>query len=669
VTGCERSRQRESEAARTLPAGNFASRDDSGQAWVYAGLHNVTQQRCGGLPDRSPAPKGPTPARVRAAQIAAALVALGIALLPPFWPPFWPTASAQSTEPVHGLAMHGQPRHPPGFTHLPYVNPDAPRGGRLVLGQQGTFDSLNPFIIKGVSAHGLREYVFDSLMARSGDEPFTLYGLIAESIELPPDRSSITFHLRPEARFADGQPITPEDVLFSHAVLEDKGWPYHRSHYGKVAKAEKTGERGVRFTFKAAGDREAPLLLGLMPILPSHKLTPETFERTTLDPPLGSGPYVVARVDPGRSLVYRRNPDWWARDLPVNRGRFNFDEIRVDYFRDASTFFEAFKIGAIDVRIEDDPTRWVDGYRFAAVEDGRVVKAEIETELPSGMPALVLNTRRPQFQDPRVRRAFILAFDAEWINRSLFNGVYKRTQSYFERSVLSSHGRPADARERALLAPFPGLVKSEVLDGTFRFPASDGSGDNRANLRAAHQLLEEAGYKVERGRRTKGGQALSVEFMAETRAQERLVLSYRRMLELLGVDLKVRQVDSTQFNKRLLSFDFDMVQWTWTASLSPGNEQLNRWSSRAAASEGSLNLAGARNEAADATIAALLRADTTQDFTAAVRAFDRVLVSGDYVVPLFHAPRVWVAFWSHLKQPAGRPLAGLDINTWWSERR
>jgi peptide/nickel transport system substrate-binding protein len=570
---------------------------------------------------------------------------------------------------MHGLAMHGSPKHPPDFTHFSYVNPDAPRGGRLVLGLQGTFDSLNAFIIKGVSAHGLREYVFESLMARSGDEPFSLYGLIAESIELPPDRSFITFRLRREARFADGKPITPEDVLFSWRVLKDKGWPYHRSHYGKVAKAQKIGERSVRFTFRTAGDREAPLLLGLMPILPSHKLTEDTFERTTLEPPLGSGPYAVAQVDPGRSLVYRRNPDWWARDLPVSRGRFNFDEIRIEYFRDASTFFEAFKVGEIDVRIEDDPTRWVDGYRFAAVQDGRIVKAEFETELPSGMTALVLNTRRPQLQDARVRRAFILAFDAEWINRSLFNGVYKRTQSYFERSILSSHGRPADVRERALLAPFPGLVKPEVLEGTFRFPATDGNGDNRANLRAAHRLLEEAGWKLERGRRTKGGQPLSVEFMAETRAQERLLLSYQRMLERLGIELKVRQVDSTQFSKRLLSFDFDMVQWTWTASLSPGNEQINRWSSRTAASEGSLNLAGATNEAADAIIAALLRADSTEDFTAAVRALDRVLVSGDYAVPLFHTPKVWVAFWSHLKRPAVRPLAGFDVDTWWTERR
>jgi len=578
-------------------------------------------------------------------------------------------APGNAAEPVHGLAMHGAPKHAGGFSHFPYVNPQAARGGRLVLGALGSFDSLNPFIIKGVSASGLREYVFESLMTRSGDEPFTLYGLIAESIELPPDRAYITFNLHREARFTDGQPITPEDVLFSYAVLKEKGWPYHRSHYGKVAKAERTGPRSVRFEFKTAGDREAPMLLGLMPILPRHKLNAEAFERTTLEPPLGSGPYTVARVDAGRSITYRRNPDWWARDLPAMRGRFNFDEIRIEYFRDASSLFEAFKAGEIDLRIEDETGRWTEGYRFAAANDGRVVKGEFETRLPSGMSALVFNTRRPQFQDRRVRQAFILMFDAEWMNRNLFNGLYKRTQSYFERSYLSSHDRPADARERALLAPFQGLLKPKVFDGTFRLPVTDGSGDNRANLQAAHQLLREAGYEPRGGRLMKGEKSLSVEFLAETRGQERLMLSYARTLERLGIDMRIRQVDSAQYSKRLLSFDFDMVQWTWGASLSPGNEQINRWSSKAADIEGSLNLAGAKNPAADAMIDALLRAEWPQDFSAAVRAFDRVLVSGDYAIPLFHLPRVWIAYWSHLKYPAVAPLAGFDLDTWWTERR
>ena len=574
--------------------------------------------------------------------------------------------SAAVAQPVHGLAMHGAPKHPAGFRNFPYVDPDAPRGGRLTQGMLGTFDSLNPFIIRGVSATGLREYVFESLMARSADEPFTLYGLIAESVELPPDRAWVTFHLRPEARFTDGQPITPDDVLFSHAILKEKGWPYHRSHYGKVAKAEKIGERSVRFTFESAGDREVPLLLALMPILPRHRLDAETFERTTLEPPLGSGPYSVARVDAGRSITYRRNDNWWARDLPVMRGRFNFDEIRVEYFRDASTMFEAFKAGDLDIRLEDDPGRWVEGYDFAAVTDGRIIKREFDTGLPSGMSGLVFNTRRPAFKDPRVRRAFNLLFDAEWMNRNLFNGLFKRTQSYFERSYLSSHGRRADARERALLAPFADFVKPEVLEGTYRQPVTE---DSRANLKAAHKLLLEAGYEIKGGRMMKAGRRLSVEFLAQTRAQERLLLSYARTLDKLGIALSVRHVDSAQYNVRLKGFDFDMVQWNWTASLSPGNEQINRWSSKAADIEGSLNLAGVKNPAADAMIEAMLQADSEEDFTAAVRAFDRVLISGDYAIPLFYLPTVWVAYRSHLKFPSTLPLGGFDADTWWSERR
>ena len=578
-------------------------------------------------------------------------------------------APSAAAAPANGIAMHGEPKHPAGFHHFPYVDPDAPKGGQLVLGALGTFDSLNPFIIKGVTPEGLRGYVYESLLARSADEPFALYGLIAESIEVPGDRGSITFNLRADARFSDGAPITPQDVLFSHAVLRDKGWPYLRSHYAKVATAEATGPHSVRFTFEAAGDREIALILGLMPILPRHKLDAATFEQTTLAPPVGSGPYVVAGVDPGRAITYRRDPNWWGRDLNVNRGRFNFDAIRIEYFRDASSMFEAFKAGEIDLRPEEDPGRWVEGYHFPAVADGRVIKREFDTGLPSGMTALVFNTRRPPFDDVRVRRAFLLLFDAEWINRNLFNGVYKRTHSFFERSVLSSHGRPADARERALLAPFAQYVKPEIIDGTFKLPATSGSGDNRANLRAAYRLLTEAGYRQKDGRLLRNGTPLQVEFLALTRQQERLMLSYKRTLERLGIAARVRQVDSSQYWARLKTFDFDMIQWTWSASLSPGNEQLNRWSSKAADIEGSLNYPGVKNPAVDALIEALLSARAQEDFAAAVRAFDRVLMSGDYVIPLFYLPKVWVAHWSHLKFPAVPPLGGYDLDTWWTDRR
>ena len=570
--------------------------------------------------------------------------------------------------PVHGIAMHGTPKHPPGFTHFPYVNPDAPKGGRLVLGTLGTFDSLTPFIIKGVSPSTMREYVYESLLMRSGDEAFSLYGLIAQSVELPEDRSAITFHLRPEARFSDGAPITPEDVLFSHEMLKQKGWPYHRSHYSKVESAEKVSAHAVRFTFGAAGDREIPMILGLMPILPKHKTTAENFEQTTLEPPIGSGAYSVARVDAGRSITYRRNPDWWGRNLAVTRGRFNFDEIKVEYFRDASSLFEAFKAGEIDLRVEEDPGRWIEGYRFGAVAEGRVVQREFDTGLPSGMSALAFNTRRQAFRDARVRRAFILLFDADWINRNLYNGLYKRTQSFFERSELSSSGRPADARERALLAPFAQHVNADVLAGKQRFPANDGNGDNRANLQAAFKLFTEAGYRLENNILVKDGSPLSFEFLAQTRQQERLMLSYARTLERLGIAVRIRQVDPSQYWSRLKSYDFDMIQWSWSASLSPGNEQINRWSSKAAAMEGTLNYPGVENPAVDAMIDALLQAEAAEDFAAAVRALDRALLSGDYVIALFHLPKVWVAYWNHLRFPSLQPLAGLDVDTWWSER-
>ena len=570
--------------------------------------------------------------------------------------------------PVHGIAMHGTPKHPPGFTHFPYVNPDAPKGGRLVLGTLGTFDSLTPFIIKGVSPSTMREYVYESLLMRSGDEAFSLYGLIAQSVELPEDRSAITFHLRPEARFSDGAPITPEDVLFSHEMLKQKGWPYHRSHYSKVESAEKVSAHAVRFTFGAAGDREIPMILGLMPILPKHKTTAENFEQTTLEPPIGSGAYSVARVDAGRSITYRRNPDWWGRNLAVTRGRFNFDEIKVEYFRDASSLFEAFKAGEIDLRVEEDPGRWIEGYRFGAVAEGRVVQREFDTGLPSGMSALAFNTRRQAFRDARVRRAFILLFDADWINRNLYNGLYKRTQSFFERSELSSSGRPADARERALLAPFAQHVNADVLAGKQRFPANDGNGDNRANLQAAFKLFTEAGYRLENNILVKDGSPLTFEFLAQTRQQERLMLSYARTLERLGIAVRIRQVDPSQYWSRLKNYDFDMIQWSWSASLSPGNEQINRWSSKAAAMEGTLNYPGVENPAVDAMIDALLQAEAAEDFAAAVRALDRALLSGDYVIALFHLPKVWVAYWNHLRFPSLQPLAGLDVDTWWSER-
>jgi len=563
--------------------------------------------------------------------------------------------------------MHGEPLEAADFSHFPYVNPDAPKGGRAIFSVQGTFDSLNPFIVKGVSADGLRDYVYESLLARAYDEPFTLYGLIAQSVETPPDRSWVEFTLNPNAKFSDGTPITVDDVIFSERVLRDHGRPNHRSYYKKVTKVEKTGERKVRFTFDGSGDREMPLIMGLMPVLPHHLLTADTFEKTTLKPPIGSGPYVIDKVDPGKSITYRRDPNYWGRDLPVNRGRYNFDEIRFDYYRDAGAMFEAFKSGLITFRDETDPTRWTEGYDFPALRAGRVVKEALPVETPAGMAALVFNMRRPIFADPRVRQALIKLFDFEWVNRTLYHGQYARTESYFARSELSSHGRPADATERKLLAPYPDAVQPAIMDGNFSFPVSDGAGENREGRIEALKLLEDAGYTLRDGVLVNAatGAPFTFEILAATRAQERLLLTYARALKQVGIDARIRQVDSAQYQQRLQTYDFDMIQYYWPVSLSPGNEQSFRWGSNAATTEGSFNYPGVESKAVDAMIAALLKAKDREDFVSAVRALDRVLLSGDYVVPLFHLPRQWVAYWRNLKRPEKTPLYGYQIDTWW----
>jgi peptide/nickel transport system substrate-binding protein len=580
---------------------------------------------------------------------------------------------AASAEPQHGIAMHGEPALAAGFTHFPHANPAAPQGGRLNLGAQGTFDNLNPFIVKGTSAQGVREYVYESLMTRGPDEPFSLYGLIAASVDVPADRSAITFNLRPEAKFSDGRAITADDVLFSHAVLKEKGYPYHRSYYKKVTKAEALTPHQVRFTFEVepggTPDREMPLIMGLMPILPKHLLAIDTFERTTLEPPVGSGPYILTGVDAGRSLTYKRNPNHWAKNLPIFKGRFNFDEIKIEYFRDTSSLFEAFKSGQLDLRNEDDPGRWAEGYRVAAVTDGRIVKREFTTGLPAGLSSLVFNTRKPLFADARIRRALLLAFDFAWINRNLYHGLYTRTESVFQRSALASTGKPADDLERRLLAPFSADLKPEIMEGTYRLPVSDGTGNNRDNLKEASRLLAEAGYVLqgEALRNSTTRDILSFEFLARTRAQERLLLTYAKTLKQIGISVQVRQVDEAQYWQRLRNYEFDMIQWAWPSSLSPGNEQNNRWSAIAADQPGSQNFAAVKSPAADAAIAALLSAKGREEFTSAARALDRVIMSGDYVIPLFHLPKQWVAHWRHLQSPDRPSLFGVEPDTWWMD--
>ena len=577
------------------------------------------------------------------------------------------SAAGAGATPRHAIAMHGEPAQPEGFSHFRYVNPAAPKGGRLTYGMIGTFDSLNPFIVKGLPLPEVRGYVVESLMARGYDEPFTLYGLIARAVETDAARSYVAFTIDPAARFSDGTPVTPADVLFSWQLLRDHGRPNHRTYYAKVTKAEATGAHSVRFDLSGANDRELPLILALMPVLARHSVDPAAFEQTSFTAPLGSGPYVVGDVRPGERVTLRRNPDYWGRNLGVNRGFWNFDEIRFDFYRDANTQFEAFKRGLYDVRAETDPARWVAAYDIAAVREKRIVKDAFETGLPKGMAALVFNTRRPPFDDIRVREAIALLFDFAWVNRNFFFDRYRRTTSYFESSELSAHGRAADARERTLLAPYREAVRADVLDGTWSPGAADGSGRDRDTLRRALALLSSAGWELDgtalRQRAT--GRAFAFEILVTTRDQERLALAFSRDLKRAGIAARVRLVDAVQYDRRRQTFDFDMLPNEWSASLSPGNEQSFYWGAAAADEPGSRNYMGAKNPAIDAMIEAMLAAHSREDFVAAVRALDRVLLSGFYVVPLFHLPQQWVARWSQIERPATTSLYGYLPETWW----
>ena len=576
---------------------------------------------------------------------------------------------AHAAEPRHAIAMHGAPALPEGFTRLPYADPAAPKGGRLVQGVLGTFDSLNPLIVKGIAPPSIRGYVIESLMARGYDEPFTLYGLIARAIETDAQRSYVTFHLDPAAKFSDGKPVTAEDIIFSWQLLRDKGRPNHRTYYAKVAKAEALGEQAVRFDLSGSDDRELALILGLMPVLAKHAVKPETFEETSFQAPLGTGPYIVGEVDPGKSVTLKRNPDYWGRDLAINRGLWNFDEVRFDYYREANTHLEAFKRGLYDLRNEHDPGRWQTAYDFAAVRDGRVLKEALPTGVPKASSYFVFNTRRAVFSDIRVREAISLLFDFEWINHGYFFDLYQRSASYFDGSELSSHGRPADQREKALLAPFAEAVRADVLDGTWSPPVSDGSGRDRVTLKRALDLFAAAGYEL-RGTALvdrKSGRPLTFEILVTARDEERLALLFSQSLKRAGIAARVRLVDAVQYEGRRLTYDFDMIQNRWDQSLSPGNEQAFYWGSAAADQPGTRNYMGVKSPAVDAMIAALLKAEDRGDFVAAVRALDRVLISGFYVTPLFYLPAQWVARWTTVGRPATTSLYGYLPETWWRE--
>lgn len=586
-------------------------------------------------------------------------------------------APAHALEPVHAIAMHGEPALAPDFAHLPYADPRAPKGGAIAYGVVGTFDSLNPFILQSMrtTARGIwndpqiGNLVYQSLMFRSADEPFTLYGYLAESVAMPDDRSWIEFHLNPAARWSDGTPVTPEDVIFTYDILTEHGRPPYSSRMQKIERIDKTGDRSVRFTFNDQSDREFPLIVAISPVLPRHATDRETFAGSTLAPPVGSGPYLVDQVEAGSRVVFRRDPDWWARDLPVMRGLFNFDRISVEYFGSAQAQFEAFKKGLFDVNYEGDPAQWRRAYDFPAVADGRVRKETFPVRTPAGMTGFVFNTRRPVFADRRVREALAMVFDFEWVNKNLFFDAYRRTGSFWHGSELSALGRPAGERERTLLAAFPQAVSPAVMDGRWAPPVTNGSGRDRKVLKAAFDLLGEVGFR-RAGDRLAGaaGQPLAFEILTRSESEERLAIAYRRSLEALGVAVSLRGVDDAQYQRRLQDFDYDMVIASYSASLSPGIEQTFRWSSASRDTPGSFNFAGAADPAIDAMIGALLQARGAEDFTAAVRALDRVLISGHYVVPLYHLGEQWVASWTHLAHPEYTSVYGYQMPAWWDGR-
>ena len=567
----------------------------------------------------------------------------------------------------HAIAMHGEPVWAPNFDHPTYANPAAPKGGQLVQGVLGTFDSLNPFIVMGLPAANIRSYVIESLLARGYDEPFTLYGLLADGVETDAARSYVTFTLNPAARFADGKPVTPDDVIFSWRLLRDKGRPNYRIYYAKVVKAEAIDERTVRFDLTGADDRELPLILGLMPVLAKHAIDPATFEQTTFKPLVGSGPYTVSAVRPGESVTFsamRTIGDAICRSTAA----YGISIPSASTITATATPISRLsRRASMTCATKPIPAAGRPLTIFRRLRNGQVVKEEFPYGLPKGMDGLVFNTRRPIFADVRVREAILHLFDFEWINHTYFFDLYKRTASYFDGCDLSAHGVAADARERALLAPFLGVVRADIMEGTWAPPVTDGSGRDRAGLRKAFALFNAAGYALKGTQlvHTASGRPFAFEILTTTRDQERLALAFVRSLKRAGIDAQVRSVDATQFERRRIGFDFDMMQYRWEQSLSPGNEQVFYWGSAAAGEEGSRNYMGVKSKAVDAMIAAMLSATTRDDFVAATRALDRVLLSGFYVVPLYFPPKQWIARWTRIKHPSQTSLFGYLPETWW----
>ena len=573
--------------------------------------------------------------------------------------------TAAAASPRHGIAMRGEPALAADFKSLPYANPDAPQGGQLRQAITGSFDSLNPFIIKGTAANGVRTYVFEGLLGRNGAEPFSLYGLLAESIDVSDDRQTFSFKIRPDAKFSDGSPVTAADVVFSMETLRDKGRPNYKNSYSKIKTVETPDDHTVVF-HQEAGDRELPLVTGLMPILSKAFWQGRSFDATTLDPVIGSGPYVFGEVKAGESITYNRNPDYWGKDLPISRGLWNFATVRFDYYRDANAAFEAFKSGQADVRIETDPARWATGYDFPAIKDGKITIEKIAQGSPAPASGFAFNTRRKLFSDVRVREALVMAFDFEWANANLFSNAYKRTYGYFSGSSLSSQGKSADAAELAVLGDAAATLRPDMLDGSYKLPVSDGSGRDRKMLRQAVGLLGQAGWTVgDAGLTNAQGEAFSFTISVQSKDQEKIALHYQRSLQIIGIRADVRVVDSAQFAAIQTSYDYDMIPATWFNSLSPGNEQKFYFGSDGRDNSGTRNYPGIAEPGVDRAIGQMLAVTTLEDFTAAVRAEDRLLVAGFYIVPFYDAGGQWVARWNYIGRPEEQPLPGFEATTLW----
>ena len=567
--------------------------------------------------------------------------------------------------PLHGIALHGQPKYGPNFEHFDYVNPNAPKGGEARFAAIGSFDTFNPFNIKGQPAAGIGQ-LFETLLIGSADEPFSEYGLIAESVEIPEDRSSVTFNLRPQAKFHDGTSITADDVLFSFEILKTKGTPLYRFYYANVAKVEKLGERQVKFTFAPGENRELPLIVGQMPVLSEKYWRDRDFAATTLEVPVGSGPYRIERFEPGRFIVYQRDENYWGKDLAVNRGMHNIDRLRYDYYRDVTVALEAFKAGSYDLRVENVAKQWATGYDFPALAKGLVKKETFSNQMPSGMQGFVYNLRRPLFQNPKVREALAYAFDFEWSNRNLFHDQYKRTRSYFDNSELAARGLPSP-EELAVLEPLRKELPPEVFSAVYEPPTANDDAQLRANFQKALQLLQEAGWTF-RDRKlvnAKTGEPFRFELLIAEPTWERIALPFARNLERLGIEMSVRSVDSAQYENRERSFDFDMIVNVWGQSLSPGNEQREFWSSAAADQPGSRNIAGLKSPAVDALVDQVIAAPDRTSLVTRVRALDRALQWNFLVIPHWHLPYARIAFWDKFGYPAVTPLQGVQLDAWW----